>query len=92
MSAALAFDDVVTLTGGRFGKFDVPCPFCSPNRNVKRRVLRIWRYLPTWPSSTTTGVSKGLLSMMAATQSSQFGCKSGSQPAPKSRDALATRL
>ena len=43
MSAALAFDDVVTLTGGRFGKFDVPCPFCSPNRNGKRRVLRIWR-------------------------------------------------
>jgi hypothetical protein len=43
MSAVLALDDVVTLTGGKFGTFDVPCPFCSPNHNPRRKVLRIWR-------------------------------------------------
>jgi hypothetical protein len=43
MSAALAFDDVVTLTGGKFGTFDIACPFCSTIHNPRRKVLRIWR-------------------------------------------------
>jgi hypothetical protein len=39
-------DDIETLTGGRIGVFDRPCPICSPYRkpvNRKKRVMRIWR-------------------------------------------------
>jgi hypothetical protein len=43
MSAALAFDDIVTLTGDRFGKFDVPCVFCSNIHNPRKKVLRVYR-------------------------------------------------
>ena len=35
------------LTSGRLGTFDVPCPYCGPDRqhavNRRRPVLRIWR-------------------------------------------------
>jgi Toprim domain len=40
------------LTGGRLGRFDVPCPACGPWRraraNRRRRVLRIWRLDPSF--------------------------------------------
>ncbi len=40
------------LTGGRLGRFDVPCPACGPHRraaaNRRRRVLRIWRLDPSF--------------------------------------------
>jgi hypothetical protein len=40
------------LTGGRLGRFDVPCPACGPWRrataNRQRRVLRIWRLDPSF--------------------------------------------
>ena len=40
--------DVAALTDNRLGRFDVPCPFCSPNHNPKRKVLRIWRTSETF--------------------------------------------
>ena len=42
-------DDIETLTGGRIGVFDRPCPICSPYRkpvNRKKCVMRIWRDEP----------------------------------------------
>ena len=39
---ALSFDDLLSLAGGRIGKFDVPCPLCSHLYNPRKRVLRIW--------------------------------------------------
>jgi len=42
----LPLDAVLDLVGGKFGRFDVACPFCGPGRkeprNRTRRVLRIW--------------------------------------------------
>lgn len=39
--------EIATLTGGRIGTFDVPCPLCSPfkrsPRNRRRPVLRVWQ-------------------------------------------------
>jgi hypothetical protein len=35
-----------SMTGGRVGKFDMPCPICSPMRrrvNQRKPVLAIWR-------------------------------------------------
>src|SRR5262249_25741531 len=35
------------LAEHRFGKFDLPCPECSPGRSAagsRRKVLRVWRY------------------------------------------------
>ena len=43
---ALSWGDVNTLTKGRFGKIDVPCPFCSAGRkpaNRRKPCFRIWR-------------------------------------------------
>ena len=46
-AAALSLIDVDRLTGGRFGKRDVACPLCGPERrspaNRRRPVLRVWR-------------------------------------------------
>jgi hypothetical protein len=43
---ALAYADLVHLSGGRVGRFDFPCPLCGPERrspaNRRRKVLRIW--------------------------------------------------
>ena len=42
----LPYDTLIDLISGRFGKHDVPCPICGPERrslaNRKRRVFRIW--------------------------------------------------
>ena len=42
----LSYDTLVDLISRRFGKHDVPCPLCGPDRrspaNRKRRVFRIW--------------------------------------------------
>lgn len=39
--------DIDHLTGGKLGTFDVPCPWCGPERraavNRRRPVLRVWR-------------------------------------------------
>ena len=47
---ALDRDLVDRLTGGRLGRFDLPCPACGPWRrapaNRRRRVLRLWRLDP----------------------------------------------
>ena len=41
------FDEIVALTGDKFGVFDIPCPECGPDRrephNRKRGVMRVWR-------------------------------------------------
>ena len=46
IAASISFSTLGSLTGGRFGTFDVPCPICGPDRrapvNRKRRVLRVW--------------------------------------------------
>jgi hypothetical protein len=42
MTAAMTFDDVLALTGGRLGVFDVACRFCAAFHNPRRKVLRIW--------------------------------------------------
>jgi hypothetical protein len=46
----LTFDELVELTGGRFGIHDVACLRCGPQRrlaaNRRRAVLRIWRCEP----------------------------------------------
>jgi hypothetical protein len=43
----IGLDEIDSLTGGRLGHFDVPCPSCGPQRrspiNQRRKVLRIWR-------------------------------------------------
>ncbi len=39
---ALPFEQLITLTCGRIGKHDVPCPLCSHLYNQKKKVLRIW--------------------------------------------------
>jgi hypothetical protein len=42
-----AFVNMYQLAGDRFGKFDIPCPWCGPERrspaNRLRKVLRVWR-------------------------------------------------
>ena len=42
----LSYDTLVNLVSRRFGKYDIACPLCGPERrspaNRKRRVLRIW--------------------------------------------------
>ena len=42
----LSYDTLVNLVSRRFGKYDVACPLCGPERrspaNRKRRVFRIW--------------------------------------------------
>jgi hypothetical protein len=42
----LYYDTLIDLVPSRFGKHDVACPLCGPERrtpaNRKRRVLRIW--------------------------------------------------
>src|SRR5215831_391287 len=42
--------DIATVTGGRVGTFDVPCPACGPFRrspvNRRRPVLRVWQLEP----------------------------------------------
>ncbi|WP_426031021.1 DUF7146 domain-containing protein [Caulobacter sp. DWP3-1-3b2] len=47
MNAALAWQDVVSRTGGNHGAFDGPCPVCGPDRPTairrERKVLRLWR-------------------------------------------------
>jgi hypothetical protein len=48
MSAAGAIDleTIAALTGGKFGRHDVACPLCGPDRrsnlNRQRHVLRVW--------------------------------------------------
>jgi len=46
MTASVSLESLLDLSGGRFGKSDVACPWCGPSRhhadNRKRRVLRIW--------------------------------------------------
>jgi hypothetical protein len=39
---ALSLEQLLTLTRGRIGRHDVPCPLCSHIYNPKRQVLRIW--------------------------------------------------
>jgi hypothetical protein len=46
MSNELGLDLIDSLTGGRIGQFDIPCPLCSPYRKAKNhrlKVLRVWR-------------------------------------------------
>ena len=47
MTVMIGLDVIDQLTGGRLGKFDVPCPECSNLRSTARSrrlpVLRIWR-------------------------------------------------
>lgn len=49
-SAALRFDQLARITGGRMGKHDVACPLCGPGRhapaNRVRKVLRVWNVSP----------------------------------------------
>jgi hypothetical protein len=51
-TAALTFHQLDTLTHGRLGAFDVPCPQCGPERrlptNRRRHVLRVWRIDPSF--------------------------------------------
>jgi hypothetical protein len=46
----LAFGTLAALARDRFGRFDVACPACGPDRrsptNGRRRVLRVWRHEP----------------------------------------------
>lgn len=43
----ITLGDIDQWTGGRVGTFDVPCPWCGPDRrspvNRRRQVLRVWR-------------------------------------------------
>src|SRR5215207_11438017 len=48
---ALSFDQLVTVTKGRLGAVDGPCPLCGPLHNPKKKVLRVWHTEPnfaTW--------------------------------------------
>jgi hypothetical protein len=44
---SLTLSDIESLTAGRFGVVDVPCPICGPEKrgsaSQRRRVLRIWQ-------------------------------------------------
>jgi hypothetical protein len=44
---SLCLSDIESMTAGRFGVIDVPCPSCGPEKrgaaSQRRRVLRIWR-------------------------------------------------
>jgi hypothetical protein len=43
---AVTYDELVDLSGGKFGKIDVACPLCGPYRkkhNQKSKTLAIWR-------------------------------------------------
>jgi hypothetical protein len=44
--AALSFDQIRDITGGKFGAVDAPCPMCGPQRrstiNQRRKTLRLW--------------------------------------------------
>lgn len=46
----LGLTTIDSLTGGRLGRHDAPCPFCGPTKraavNRRRKVLRIWRLDP----------------------------------------------
>ncbi len=54
MTLRLVTDDIVRMTGGKLGTFDVPCPECGPHRrapvNQRRPVLRIWSATPGFSS------------------------------------------
>jgi|SRR6516162_1183680 len=48
--SALSFDELIALIGGRFGKHEIGCPHCGPQRhtaaNRRRKVLCIWHSEP----------------------------------------------
>jgi Toprim domain len=50
MSNDLGLDLIDSLTSGRLGCHDVPCPLCGPTKraaaNQRRKVLRVWRLDP----------------------------------------------
>jgi Toprim domain len=52
--AAIDLEIIQALTGGKFGRHDVPCPLCGPGRrsnlNRQRQVLRVWRPEPGFAS------------------------------------------
>jgi hypothetical protein len=45
-AAALSFDQVRDITGGKFGAVDAPCPLCGPQwrsaSNQRRKTMRLW--------------------------------------------------
>jgi hypothetical protein len=53
-AAALSFDQVRDITGGKFGAVDAPCPLCGPQRragaNQRRKTLRLWCTDPSFIS------------------------------------------
>jgi len=47
----LSLNDIDILTGGKIGRFDLPCPICSPEKSAagqKRKVMRLWRASSTY--------------------------------------------
>lgn len=48
MAHVVDMAEIEALARGRYGKLDVPCPWCGPERraaiNQRRPVLRIWRF------------------------------------------------
>src|SRR5580704_17813970 len=53
-AAALDFQTIDALTGGKLGRHAVACPICGPGRhsllNQRRPVMRIWRPEPGFAS------------------------------------------